>query len=145
MRFHTYKRFSPESADAVDLQALLDGLADFLLQSGFAGGAQHHPYWGETGEDADRSLSALKQAILDALIQSGQFTPEMLEALRGDGDEVSEAKLSKLLDDIVQRLIAEGFLKTDQAPQAPAGHQSVFGPGGLAQAAAVFKHGRATR
>jgi Ca-activated chloride channel family protein len=36
----------------------------------------------------------------------------------------------------VQRLITEGFLKTNQAPQAPAGHQSMFGPGGLAQAAA---------
>ena len=38
MRFHTYTKFSPESADTVDLQALLDNLADFLLQSGFAGG-----------------------------------------------------------------------------------------------------------
>ena len=37
MRFHTYSKFSPEMADAVDLQSLLDKLADFLLQSGFAG------------------------------------------------------------------------------------------------------------
>jgi Ca-activated chloride channel family protein len=137
MRFHTYKKFSPESADAVDLQALLDKLADFLLQSGFAGGGPANP-WGYEDEDqgGDRSLDALRQAILDALINSGQFTPEMLEALRGDGDELSEEKLSKLLDDIVQRLMAEGFLKAEPPPQAPAGHQSVFGPGGLAKAAA---------
>lgn len=137
MRFHTYKKFSPESADAVDLQALLDKLADFLLQSGFAGGGPANP-WGYEDEDqgGDRSLDALRQAILDALINSGQFTPEMLEALRGDGDELSEEKLSKLLDDIVQRLMAEGFLKAEAPPQAPAGHQSVFGPGGLAKAAA---------
>lgn len=137
MRFHTYKKFSPESADAVDLQALLDKLADFLLQSGFAGGGPANP-WGFEDEEpgGDRSLDALKQAILDALIQSGQFTPEMLEALRGDGDDISEDKLAKLLDDIVQRLMAEGFLKAEQPPQAPAGHQSVFGPGGLAKAAA---------
>ncbi len=136
MRFHTYKKFSPESADAVDLQALLDKLADFLLQSGFAGGGPANP-WGFEDEEqgGDRSLDALKQAILDALIQSGQFTPEMLEALRGDGDDISEDKLAKLLDDIVQRLMAEGFLKAEQPPQAPAGHQSVFGPGGLAKAA----------
>ena len=38
MKSHTYTKFSPEMADAVDLQALLDKLADFLLQSGFAGG-----------------------------------------------------------------------------------------------------------
>ena len=137
MRFHTYSKFSPESADAVDLQALLDKLADFLLQSGFAGGGHSNP-WGldEIEPSGDRSLDALRQAIFDALIASGQFTPEMLEALRGDGDELSEEKLSKLLDEIVQRLIAEGLLKTDAPPQAPAGHQSLFGPGGLAQAAA---------
>ena len=138
MRFHTYKKFSPESADAVDLQSLLDQLADFLLQSGFAGGGHSNP-WGDDDIEpsGDRSLDALRQAILDALIQSGQFTPEMLEALRGDGDDISEAKLSKLLDDIVQRLIAEGFLKTDAPPpQTTTGAQPMFGPGGLAQAAA---------
>ena len=137
MRYHTYSKFSPESADAVDLQSLLDNLADFLLQSGFAGGGPSNP-WGHEDEDqgGDRSMDALRQAILDALIQSGQFTPEMLEALRGDGDDLSEEKLSKLLDEIVQRLIKEGFLKMEQPPQAPAGHQSVFGPGGAAKAAA---------
>ena len=136
MRARTYTKFSPQSADQVDLQNLLDGLADFLLQSGFAGGAQYHPYWGETGENADKSLDALRQAILDSLIQGGQFTPEMLEALRGDGDELSESKLAELLDDIVQRLINEGFLNLEQPPEMPAGHQDVTGPGGLAQAAA---------
>jgi len=136
MRFHTYTKFSPELADAVDLQSLLDNLADFLLQSGFAGGSHFHPFWGETGDDADKSLGALKQAILDALVKSGQFTPEMLEALRGDGDEMSEQKLAAMLDEIVKRLIAEGYLNLEAPPALPAGHQQVTGPGGLAQAAA---------
>ena len=43
MRFHTYTKFNPQLADAVDLQSLLDQLADFLLQSGFAGGGNHTP------------------------------------------------------------------------------------------------------
>jgi Ca-activated chloride channel family protein len=121
-------------ADAVDLQALLGKLADFLLQSGFAGGNQFDP-WGDFNEEADRSLEALKQAILDALIDSGQFTPELLEALRGEGDEESEEQLAKLLDDLVKRLTEEGYLKLDAPPQMPSGHQSVTGPGGLAHAA----------
>ena len=137
VRFHTYTKFSPELADAVDLQSLLDKLSDFLLQSGFAGGKHSHPYWGEFGGDEpDRSMEALREAILNALLESGQFTPEMLEALRGEGDAEGEAKLAKLLDDLVQRLVAEGFLKLDAPPQMPAGHQPVTGPGGLAQAAA---------
>jgi Ca-activated chloride channel family protein len=134
MRSHTYSKFSPEMADAIDLQSLLGKLADFLLQSGFAGGQQYDP-WGDFNEENDRSLEALKQAILDALIESGQFTPELLEALRGDGDEESEEKLAKLLDDLVQRLSAEGYLNVDAPPQVPAGHQAVTGPGGLAHAA----------
>ena len=134
MRSHTYSKFSPEMADAIDLQSLLGKLADFLLQSGFAGQHQYDP-WGDFNEENDRSLEALKQAILDALIESGQFTPELLEALRGDGTEDSEEKLAQLLDELVQRLAAEGYINVDAPPQVPAGHQSVTGPGGLAHAA----------
>jgi Ca-activated chloride channel family protein len=137
MRYHTYSRFSPGQADAVDLQSLLDKLADFLLQSGFAGGQYSHPYWGDFGDEADRSLDALRQAILDALMESGQFTPEMLEALRGDGDDdgEAEAQLAALLDGIIQRLMEEGYLSMENPPQLPAGHQPVTGPGSLAKAA----------
>ena len=138
MRSHTYSKFSPEMSDAIDLQSLLDKLADFLLQSGFAGGKMQHPYWGEFGGDADRSMEALREAILNALMDSGQFTPEMLDALRGEADDDGEstAKLAKLLDDIIQRLVQEGYLKLEAPPQMPAGHQEVTGPGGLARAAA---------
>ncbi|HUR92507.1 MAG TPA: VWA domain-containing protein, partial [Gemmatimonadaceae bacterium] len=123
-------------SDAVDLEALLDKLADFLLQSGFAGGPAHHPYWGETGDDSDRSLGALKQAILDALMDGGQLTPEMLRALRGDGDEEAQANLAKLLDELVQRLAGEGYIDVEAPPQMPAGHQPVVGKGSLSHAAA---------
>src|SRR5258705_3930263 len=137
MRFHTYSKFSPEMADAVDLQSLLDKLADFLLQSGFAGNQGQESYYGMGfDEPGDRSLDALRQAILEALMESGQFTPEMLEALRGDGDEDSQAKLAKLLDDLVQRLIDEGYLNLEAPPQLPGEHHPVQGKGSIAQAAA---------
>ncbi len=136
MRFHTYSKFSAELSDAVDLEALLDKLADFLLQSGFAGGPAQHPYLGDIGEDADRSLGALKEAILNALMEGGQFTPEMLQALRGDGDEESQANLAKLLDQLVQRLAGEGYIDIEAPPQMPAGHQPVVGKGSLSHAAA---------
>jgi Ca-activated chloride channel family protein len=134
MRFHTYSKFSPQVADAVDMQALLDQLADFLLQSGFAGGGQD--FWGEPGEEADRSLDALKNAILQALLESNQITPEMLKALRGDGDEVSEERLAELLDNLVQRLVEDGMLTIDAPARMPAGHQPATGKGSLEHAAA---------
>ena len=127
MRYTTYSRYLPELADTVNLQALLDQLADFLLQSGFAGGAYSHPFWGEFGEDeADRSLDALRQAILQALMDSGTLTPEMLKLLRGEstGDAARDADLERqmgeLLDKIVQKLISEGYLNVAEAPKVPA-------------------------
>jgi len=135
MRFHTYTKHSPELADAVDLQSLLDKLADFLLQSGFAGGSKGTFGWEFDGDPNDRSMDALRQAILDALFESGQFTPEMLEALRGEGGEEGEAKLATLLDALVQRLVEEGYLNLSAPPMMPQGHQTVEGKGSLAHAA----------
>src|SRR5439155_24871924 len=118
-------------------------LADFLLQSGFAGGAYSHPFWGEFGEEeSDRSLDALRQAILQALMDSGQLTTEMLKVLRGEstGDAARDAdlerQLGELLDKIVQKLIDEGYLNVTEAPKVPAGQQPLFGPGGMAKEAA---------
>jgi len=136
VRSHTYSKFSPELADAVDLQALLDKLADFLLQSGFAGGGDPSRFGFDFGDENDRSMDALRQAIIDALLASDQFTPEMLQALRGEGTPESQAQLAKMLDDLVQRLVQEGYLNVTQAPQMPAGHQQMEGPGSTARAAA---------
>ncbi|HET9276351.1 MAG TPA: VWA domain-containing protein [Gemmatimonadales bacterium] len=141
MRYTTYSRFVPGLADAVNLQALLDQLGDFLLQSGFAGGAGEWPYWSDPPEGGERSMESLRDAILRALMESGQLTPEMLAYLRGEstGDEARdrelEADLAKLLDRIVERLIEEGYLNAQQAPQVPRSHSAVDGPGGLAEAA----------
>jgi Ca-activated chloride channel family protein len=143
MRYTTYAKYLPELADTINVQALLDQLADFLLQSGFAGGSYSHPFWGEFGgDDPDRSVDALRQAILQALMSSGQLTPEMLQLLRGEStgdaerDAALERQLAELLDKIVQRLIEEGYLNVAEAPKLPGGQQPMFGPGGMAREAA---------
>src|SRR6201988_3061881 len=142
-RSTTYSRYVPGLLETLNLQALLDQLADFLLQSGFAGGPYSHPFWGEFGEeDPDRSLDALRQAILQALIDSGQLTPDMLGGPRGEstGDAHKAAEPQKqlpdLLDQIVQKLIDEGYLNLQQAPKMPGAQQPVLGPGGMAKEAA---------
>ena len=139
MRFTTYSKFIPELADEVNLQGLLDQLGDFLLQSGFGGGT---PYWGGEPGEGDRSFDGLRDAILQALMDSGQLRPEMLQVLRGEStgdparDQEIQRELAEVLDRIVQRLMEEGYLKVEQAPQVPAGYQSLFGPGGQAREAA---------
>jgi Ca-activated chloride channel family protein len=138
MRYTTWSRYIDGLAEAVNLQALLDKLGDFLLQSGFAGGDQ---WWGEH-QGGDRSLDALREAILRALMESNQLSPAMLKVLQGEStgdpqqDQEIERKLADLLDQVVKRLMDEGYLTAGEAPQAPAGYESMFGPGGQARSAA---------
>jgi len=144
MRYTTYSRYIPQLLDAVNLEDLLDQLSDFLLQSGFAGGPMHHLFWGSFGDEqeGDRSLDALKQAIVQALMESGKLTPEMLQVLRGEssGDERRDAEiqqqLAELIDQVVQKLIEQGYLTVSDAPQLPKSHEQAFGPGGQERKAA---------
>ena len=146
MRYTTFSRYRAQLADTVNLQELLERLADFLLQSGFAGGPYGHPYWGDFGGEEDGragTMDGLRDAIGRALRDSGLLTPEMVRALRGQstGDPERDAELQRqlaeLLDAIVQRLADEGLLTVRQAPQLPAGHRAVLGPDGLAREAAA--------
>jgi Ca-activated chloride channel homolog len=129
MRFHTYQKYEGSFLDALNIQDLLERLADFLLKSGFEGGAHFHPWWGWSGDDDDRSVEALKAALLQALMESGQLTQEMLEELRGEGgNEEIQQRIADLLNDLVQRLTEEGFLNTSPSPDAPVSHPEA-GPG----------------
>ncbi|MDE0394925.1 MAG: VWA domain-containing protein [Gammaproteobacteria bacterium] len=112
MRYTTYTRFAGGLLDALNLEALLERLTDFLLDGGFAGGPHYHPYWGWSGTEDTSSLEALKQALLRALVESGELTPEMVRELRGEGagDEELRKRIAALLDDLVERMVAEGYL-----------------------------------
>ena len=46
MRFTTYSKYRGRWLDALNLEALMESLSDFLLNGGFAGGPNFHPYWG---------------------------------------------------------------------------------------------------
>ena len=137
MRFTNYSKFTGHQADALNLQALLDRLSDFLLQSGFAGGAYEHPYWGEFGGDEDdRSMDSLKEALLRALMESGQLTPEMVDELSGRGEPSEEVRqqIAELLDRLIERLVEERYLNVSEQPQMPGGYTEVQGAGKTDQA-----------
>ncbi len=137
MRFTTYQKYKGRWLDALNLEGLMEHLSDFLLDGGFAGGPNHHPYWGWSGMEDTSSSDALKNALLKALIDSGQLTEEMIEELRdqGDGDEAVQKQIAELLDDLVQRMAEEGYIDLDTGnPQMPGGTYDVTGQGQIDEA-----------
>jgi Ca-activated chloride channel homolog len=111
----TYTKYKGGFLDALNLESLLEHLSDFLLDGGFAGGPHYHPWWGWSGDEDTNSLDSLKEALLRALLETGQLTPEMLRELRGEGEGDAElrAAIARMLDDLVERLVEEGFLTAE--------------------------------
>ncbi len=135
MRTITYEQYRGGLLDALNLQSLLDRLSDFLLDSGF-GGWSRDP---DTGEPAEADgLERLKDAILRALVETGDVTPEMLQALRGEGeaDPATLDSIARLLDEIVDRLVAEGYIRVERAPRATEEVRPVTGAGSIGRGAA---------
>jgi Ca-activated chloride channel homolog len=134
----TYSKYKGSWLDALNLGDLLERLSDFLLQAGFEGGPEDQPWWaGDEPPSGERSLDALKDALIRALIESGQLTPEMLDELRGEGqgDEDVRRQLAELLDELVQRLIDEGYLTLDQGAGVPSTIREVDATGKIDDAA----------
>ena len=137
MRFTTYSKYKGRWLDALNLESLLEYLSDFLMDGGFAGGPHYHPYWGWSGDDDVNSTDALKKALLEALLESGQLTPEMIDELRGEGqgDEHVRQQIAELLDDLVQRMVDEGFINLETGnPQIPGATYDVTGQGQIDEA-----------
>jgi len=95
-----YHRYLGELWDDLNLEELVDELADFFLQSGFG---REMEDWGED------DLQALHDAILDALLRRGLLSPEELERLMADKEAVD-----RFLQKTVERLVREGYLRASE-------------------------------
>jgi Ca-activated chloride channel family protein len=138
MKYIRYSRYTGEPADEVDLQELVKRLGDFLLQSGF-----ESQYYGISEMDPDKTMEALRQAILRAL-QEGDLLPEdLLEELTGEAaNQATQQQLRDMVDRLIQRLMEEGYLN-GQLPQVTPPPEKTprgsIGAGGEAQNQARFE------
>jgi Ca-activated chloride channel family protein len=108
-----YHRYIGELWEDLDLEDLVGGLSDFLLQSGFEM---------DQGEWDEDSLQALHDAILDALLKRGLLSDDEMQKLMGD-----EESLDRFLQKVVERLVREGYLKMTEGQPF---HDPTHGGGG---------------
>jgi Ca-activated chloride channel family protein len=122
---YKYGKFTPDLLDELDMDQLMSKLSDLLLSSGFA-----DPHF--SGDDDERSMQALYDAILEALLSGGVLPEETLQQLLGDhADEGAQKRLEQLIQQIMERMQESGYISPapdlDRArEQREAGHG---GPG----------------
>src|SRR5215510_9735333 len=123
MKFTKFTKYTGEPADSVDLEELVKRLGDFFLQSGFAS-----QYYGISEFDPERSMEALREAILRALQEGDLFSDDkMTEELRrllNRSDAANNQEIQELLDKLIDRLSNEGFINPQQQPQITAPNQA---------------------
>jgi Ca-activated chloride channel homolog len=110
VKYIRYSKYTGEPADDVDLEELMKRLGDFFLQSGF-----ESQYYGVSEFDPDKTMEALRQAILRALAEGDLLPEDLLEQLTGEGAN-NDKQLQEIIDRLIQRMMEEGYLN-GQMPQ----------------------------
>jgi Ca-activated chloride channel family protein len=113
-KYIRYTKYTGEAADGVDLQELVKRLSDFFLQSGF-----ESQFYGLSEMDPEKSMEALRQAIQRAL-EEGDLLPsqEMQDLLDGTPEQM-DAKMKELIDQLIDRLMEEGYVTGQPQVTAP--------------------------
>jgi Ca-activated chloride channel homolog len=109
MRYR-YSKFTGDDLDELDLEELMSKLSDLFLGSGF-----DNPYGLPYEDDGEpgQSRQSLHDAIMEAILNGGMLSEETLERLLGKDwrdSEDAEQKLEALIDKIIEKLQAQGYL-----------------------------------
>src|SRR5687767_260169 len=105
---YRYTKFTGDILDDLDLEDLVAKLSDLLLSSGFG-----NPY---AMDEAERTMQALHDAILDALFNGGVLPEETIERLLGETEEGDQSdarqRLEELIQQIIERMGEQGYITT---------------------------------
>jgi Ca-activated chloride channel homolog len=112
MKYTKYSRYSPSAADDIDLQELMSRMSDFFLQSGFEN--QYGIYELDMERSREQYMEQLRQAILRALQEGDLVPPETMEQMLQNPDLLQNKELKDLIDQIIQKMEEEGFIRQQQ-------------------------------
>jgi Ca-activated chloride channel family protein len=113
-KFIRYTKYTGEPADGVDLQELIKRLSDFFLQSGY-----ESQFYGMSEMDPEKSMEALRQAIQRALEEGDLLPNQELQDLLDGTPEQMDAKMKELIDQLIDRLMQEGYVTGQPQVTAP--------------------------
>src|SRR2546427_7390149 len=114
MRFTRYSKFNGLDVFGINLGDLMEGLSDSLLSSGF----DDDYYWTRERTPQDTSLDALRRALLQALIDQGMLSEHQIKQMLDENEGKYEgSQLQEMLNQLIERLVEEGYLTLREEPQ----------------------------
>jgi Ca-activated chloride channel homolog len=131
---YKYTKYVPNLLDELDMDELMSKLSDLLMSSGFG-----NPR--DTGDDSDRTMQALHDAILEALFSGGVLPDDMLERLFGPEAEGSDQEMRDQLEQLIQQIIEQmkesGYISTPPDLEPEKARRAMAGGGGEGEPAEV--------
>lgn len=114
MKFR-YSKFQGFDVFGINLGELMDSMSDALLDSGY----DDDYYWTRQRKETDTSLDALRRALLQALMDQGLVSEQQLRELLAQNEgKFKGSLLEELLNQLIERLVDEGYLTLhEQQPQ----------------------------
>jgi Ca-activated chloride channel family protein len=112
MKFTRYSKFKGFDVSSINLGELMDAMSDALLDSGY----DDDYYWTRQRHPRDTSLDALRHALLQALLNQGLLNQQQAQEMLADNEgKFKGSLLEQLLNELIERLVDEGYLSLHEA------------------------------
>jgi len=126
LKFTRYSKFKGFDVSSINLGELMDSMSDALLDSGY----DDDYYWTRERRSPDSSLDALRRALLQALMDQGLLSQQQIkEMLAENENKFHGSLLEQLLNQLIERLVEEGYLTLSAEQPQQNAQQQRGGPG----------------
>jgi Ca-activated chloride channel family protein len=104
----------------------MQSLSDSLLDSGY----NNDYYWSRQRNEMDDSLDALREALLNALLEQEILSPQDVKQMLAENEgKFKGSLLEELINQLIERLVEEGYLNLQEVEQPQAQQQNQNGEG----------------
>jgi len=126
MKFTRYSKFNGLDIWSINLGDLMEGLSDSLLYSGY----DDDYYWTRQQMPQDTSLDALRRALLQALMDQRLLSQHQIQQMLDENEGKYEgSQLQEMLNQLIERLVEEGYLTLHEGPQTEQRREIMGGNG----------------
>ena len=130
MKFTRYSKFKGFDVSGINLGDLMGALSDSLLQSGY----DDDYYWTRQRTPQDTSIDALRRALLEALMDQGLIDEHQIKQMVADNEgQFKGSLLEELLNQLIERLVEEGYLTLHEEPQSQRRQPHQMGEGEVSE------------